>query len=62
MWAQHRVIPLPAKIMSIGFMSISLIFMLVYSPVSLLVKISIAAFMLFGAWFILTKPSNPPEM
>jgi len=61
MWQQHRVIPLVAKIMSISFMSISLIFMLIYSSLSILFKLSIAVFMLYGVWFILTKPSNPPE-
>ena len=61
MWQQHSVIPLIAKIMSISFMSISLIFMLIYSSLSILSKLSIAVFMLYGAWFILTKPSNPPE-
>ena len=61
MWQQHRVIPLVAKIMSISFMSISFIFMLIYSTLSILSKLSIAVFMLYGAWFILTKPSNPPE-
>ena len=61
MWQQHRVIPLVAKIMSISFMSISFIFMLIYSTLSILSKLSIAVFMLYGAWFILTKRSNPPE-
>jgi len=61
MWQQYRVIPLFAKIMSIGFMSVSLIYMLIYSPLSIFLKLSITVFMLYGAWFILTKPSNPPE-
>jgi len=60
MWQQHRVIPLPAKILSISFMSISLIYMGLYSPVNLYLKISIAALMFYGAWFILTKPSVAP--
>jgi len=61
MWQQHRVIPLAAKIMSISFMGISLVFMLIYSSLSILLKLSIAVFMIYGAWYILTKPSNPPE-
>ena len=60
MWQRHRVIPLAAKIVSVGFMSISFIFMLVYLPFAIYLKISIAALMIFGAWFILTKPSRPP--
>jgi len=60
MWQQHRVIPRGAKIMSVGFMSISFAYMLVYSPVGNMLKFSIAIIMLYGAWFILTKPSQPP--
>ena len=60
MWQRHRVIPLAAKIVSVGFMSISFIFMLVYLPFAIYLKIGIAALMIFGAWFILTKPSRPP--
>jgi len=60
-WTQYRVIPLPAKIVSISFMSISFVYMLVFSPVPVWLKLLIAALMLYGAWFILTKPSNPPE-
>jgi len=61
MWKQYRVIPLAAKIMSVSFMSISFIYMVVFSPVSVLLKASIAAVMVYGAWFILSKPSAPPK-
>ncbi len=61
MWDKHRVIPRPAKIMSISFMSISFVYMLIFSPVSLLLKLLIGALMLYGAWFVLTKPSTPPN-
>jgi uncharacterized protein len=61
MWQQHRVIPVIAKFMSIGFMTISLIYMSIYSPLGIIMKLLIAAIMLFGAGFILTKPSYPPE-
>ena len=60
-WNQHRVIPLPAKIMSVSFMSISFVFMLFYSPLLMWLKIVIALLMIYGAWFILTKPSKPPS-
>lgn len=60
-WHRHRVIPLAAKIMSISFMSMSLVYMSVYSPVAIWLKLLIAMIMLYGAWFVLTKPSTPPE-
>jgi len=62
MWEQHRVIPFAAKVMSISFMSISFIYMVIFSPVGIILKLSIAALMLYGAWFVLTKPSNPPKI
>ncbi len=60
-WDQYRVIPLAAKVMSISVMSISFIYMMIYSPVGFILKLIIATIMLYGAWFILTKPSVPPD-
>jgi len=59
-WHMYGVIPLPAKIMSVGFMSVSFIYMLMFSPVAIWLKILIALVMLYGAWFVLSKPSQPP--
>jgi len=42
-------------------MSVSFIYMLIYSPVGGMLKLIIAALMLYGAWFILSKPSVPPK-
>jgi len=60
-WEQYRVIPRAAKIMSISVMSLSLVLMLVYSAATLWLKLLIAALMFYGAWFILTKPSQIPQ-
>ena len=60
-WNKYGVIPLPAKIMSVSFMTISFVYMLIFSPVGIWLKLVIAALMLYGAWFVLTKPSTPPE-
>lgn len=60
-WKQYRVIPLPAKIVSVSFMSISLVYMTIYVPVPLWLKAIVALLMVYGAWFILTKPSYPPQ-
>ena len=58
-WSKHRVIPLYAKIMSVSFMSISFVMMLFFSPLVMWLKLVIATLMLYGAWFILSKPSKP---
>ncbi len=60
-WKQYRVIPLPAKIISVSFMSISLIYMMLYVPIPIWVKSIVALLMVYGAWFVLTKPSYPPQ-
>ncbi len=60
-WQQYRVIPLPAKIVSVSFMSISLVYMTLFVPVPIWVKAIIASLMAYGAWFILTKPSYAPS-
>lgn len=60
-WHQYRVIPLPAKIISISFMSVSLLYVTLYSPVTIWLKLIIATLMVYGAWFILSKPSRVPE-
>jgi uncharacterized protein len=59
-WNEHRVIPLIAKIMSVSFMSISFVMMMFFSPLMMWLKLIIAALMIYGAWFILSKPSKPP--
>jgi len=59
-WEKYRVIPMAAKIMSISVMSLSFIFMMLYSSADLWLKLLITALMLYGAWFILTKPSRKP--
>lgn len=59
-WHEHRVIPLTAKLFSVGFMSISLFYVVLYAPMPTWVKAIIALFMVYGAWFILSKPSRPP--
>ncbi|MCW9046453.1 MAG: YbaN family protein [Gammaproteobacteria bacterium] len=61
MWNKYGVIPLVAKVMSVSFMSISFIYMLFFSPLGIMYKVIIAILMIYGAWFILTRPSNPPK-
>ena len=60
-WDKYRVIPLYAKILSISFMSISLLYMLLFVAMNVWIKVLVALLMMYGAWFILSKPSFPPE-
>lgn len=59
-WQQHRVIPLKAKILSVSMMSVSFVYMLIYSPVSWQMDVLIGLFMLTGAGYVLSKPSRLP--
>jgi len=60
-WHNHRVIPLTAKVLSISMMSLSFLMIAIFSSVNIWLKLLIAAVMLYGAWFILTKPSRSPQ-
>ena len=59
-WHQYRVIPKPAKIMSISMMSASLIYITFFTQPPMYITLLIALVMLYAAWFILTKPSVIP--
>ena len=59
-WREHRVIPPIAKVASISMMSASLVYITFWSPVPAWLIVITALIMLYGAWFILTKPSRPP--
>jgi len=61
LWEEHRVIPLKAKYIAISFMIGSLVYVFVFSSAPVWAQALMLASMAFGAWFILTKPSFPPE-
>ncbi len=56
-WQQHRVIPLPAKIASVTMMIASYAYLVFFRQLNIYLLLFIAALMLYGMWFILTKPS-----
>lgn len=56
-WHKHRVIPRNAKILSVSMMTLSLAYLLIFTEVSMWLKVTTLLVMLYGAWFILTKPS-----
>ena len=57
-WNQYRVIPLSAKVMSVSMMSASFIYLLIYRQMHISIMIIVALLMLYGMWFVLTKPSS----
>jgi len=60
-WQAHRVIPLPAKLCSTSMMLLSFIMMVIYSPMGWWLHALVGFLMLYGAWFVLSKPSRTPE-
>ena len=60
-WQQYHVIPWSAKLAAIGMMLISFALMLIYSGWAWWVYLLVGALMSYGMWFILTKPSYPPD-
>lgn len=61
MWNKHHVIPIQAKVISLSAMLISLLYILIFASHHYIFKVSASLIMLYGAFFILTKPSHPPE-
>ena len=57
-WHQYRVIPLSAKILSVSMMGVSLVYLLLYRQMHVSIMIIVSLLMLYGMWFILTKPSS----
>ena len=60
-WNEHRVIPARAKLLSVGAMSASFAYMALVADVDWPYLAAAAALMLYGAVYILTKPSRVPE-
>ena len=57
-WNQYHVIPMPAKIMSVSMMTASFVYIVLYRELHVSILIIIALLMLYGMWFVLTKPSK----
>lgn len=58
-WENHRVIPLHAKVASVSMMTLSFLYMVLFTPMPVWAAALTGVFMLYGAWFVLTKPSRP---
>lgn len=59
-WHQYQVIPLVVKVMAITAMGISFIYMVFMTNVPVIAVICTGLFIIYGAWYILSKPSVPP--
>jgi uncharacterized membrane protein YbaN (DUF454 family) len=59
-WRTHRVIPLKPKILAILTMAVSFTYLALFTELNLWLKGTIALLMLYGAGFILSKPSRMP--
>jgi len=57
-WQEHRVIPVRAKMASIGAMSVSLGYLVFFSDLTWPWLAATGALMAYGAFYILTKPSR----
>lgn len=59
-WQNHRVIPLRAKVLAVTMMTGSLVYLVFFTHIQVWLKVVTALVMLYGAWFILSKPSSRP--
>lgn len=60
-WQQYRVIPLAAKIMAVSVMTLSCTYLIFYSKIHYAIKIAAVLPMLYGMYFVLSKPSKPQQ-
>jgi len=60
-YREYRVIPVVAKCAALVFMTASLVYLLVFLKIAIWVKVLITGSMTLAAWFILSKPSLPPQ-
>jgi hypothetical protein len=59
-WHEHRVIPLSAKFTALVAMAASFAYLVLFTETPWPYELATAAFMLAGAVYILTKPSQAP--
>ena len=60
-WRNYRVIPLKAKLLAVSMMALSLVYLLFFTTINAWILLLIALIMLYGAVFILSKPSKVPK-
>lgn len=60
-WERHRVIPRAAKVIAVGFMTASLVYVHWFLLTPTWLKVLMTITMAYGFWFILSKPSVAPQ-
>lgn len=60
-WERHRVIPPAAKVAALTAMAVSMLYVIGFSGAPVLAQGAMAAVCSGGVWFILTRPSRPPD-
>ena len=60
-WRNYRVIPMKAKLLAVAMMALSLMYLIFFTTINAWVLLLIALIMLYGAVFILGKPSKAPN-
>ena len=60
-WQEQRVIPVRAKILAVATMAVSVVYLVTLSTIDLWLKAGIGLVMLYGAVYILTRPSRVSE-
>ncbi len=58
-WDKHRMIPIKAKITAVSMMSISAIYLIFFSGAPNIAIIIALGLMVWGAIYVLTRPSRP---
>ena len=59
-WHLYRVIPLSAKVIALSVMTLTMAYLLFFASHHYLIKTLSILLILYGAYFLLTKPSKPP--
>jgi uncharacterized membrane protein YbaN (DUF454 family) len=59
-WHRYRVIPLRAKLLAVTMMAGSLTYLVFFTASSIWLKVGTALLMVYGAWYVLSKPSARP--
>ncbi|MDA7947179.1 MAG: YbaN family protein [Hyphomicrobiaceae bacterium] len=60
-WQEYRVIPVSAKMASIGAMSVSFVYMAFFTDLGWPWLLTTGVLMAYGAYYVLTKPSRTPS-
>lgn len=61
LWSKYKVVPPMAKLASIGSISLSYIYMVFVTTMPTIGLVCSGLIMSYAAYYILTKPSYPPE-